>query len=294
MSSLLLLANHLKEVAVGYTTILITLIIIGVSLLIILYRIVKWMIRLDEMMTSLVAQTYIQPQKKKEEAGGNDKNSFISIDDSSEIIEVKDATVVVKNKKNTDTGTGKLGFHSAAVNTSENSIAEYEGLSCIISNTGERSLAIAADKSSKCIASCTGFRSVSECKGYFSIAANVGDYSVATSSGQYSAAINTAGFSIAVSTGDYSVAVATSEKSFAKVEGKDSIAIVCGTNGKASGRLGCWLILTERAEWNGKEYALKDVKSIKVDGKKIKEDTWYKLKNGKIIEEGSSKDKIDP
>ena len=44
---------------------LISFIIIGVSLLIILYRIVKWMIRLDEMMTSLVAQTYIQPQKEK-------------------------------------------------------------------------------------------------------------------------------------------------------------------------------------------------------------------------------------
>ena len=71
---------------------LISFIIIGVSLLIILYRIVKWMIRLDEMMTSLVAQTYIQPQKEKEEAEGNDKNSFISIDDSSKIIEVKDAT----------------------------------------------------------------------------------------------------------------------------------------------------------------------------------------------------------
>lgn len=197
---------------------LISFIIIGVSLLIILYRIVKWMIRLDEMMTSLVAQTYIQPQKEKEEAEGNDKNSFISIDDSSKIIEVKDATIVVKNKK--DTTTSKLGYHSAAIN-----IARY---------------------------------------------------------------------SIVESTGDYSVAVATSERSSAKVEGKDSIAIVCGTNGKASGRLGCWLILTERGEWNGKEYTLKDVKSIKVDGKKIKEDTWYKLKNGEIIEEGSSKDPIDP
>ena len=253
---------------------LISFIIIGVSLLIILYRIVKWMIRLDEMMTSLVAQTYIQPQKEKEEAEGNDKNSFISIDDSSKIIEVKDATIVVKNKK--DTTTSKLGYHSAAI------------------NTGDSSLAIAADKSSNCIASCTGSKSVSECKGNFSIAANVGDYSVATSSGQYSAAINIARYSIVESTGDYSVAVATSERSSAKVEGKDSIAIVCGTNGKASGRLGCWLILTERGEWNGKEYTLKDVKSIKVDGKKIKEDTWYKLENGEIIEVGSSKDPIDP
>lgn len=79
---------------------LISFIIIGVSLLIILYRIVKWMIRLDgmvsEMMSVLVLQTYKQ-QKEKEEAEGNDKNSFISIDDSSKIIEVKDATIVVKN-----------------------------------------------------------------------------------------------------------------------------------------------------------------------------------------------------
>ena len=295
MSSLLLLANQLKEVAVGYTVGLFSLILIGVSLLIILYRIVKWIIRLDEMMSEmmsvLVVQTYKQ-QKAKEEAEGNDKNSLISIDDSSKIIEVKDATIVVKNKK--DTTTSKLGCHSAAVNTADNSIAEYKGLSCVISNTGDSSLAIAADKSSNCIASCTGSKSVSECKGNFSIAANVGDYSVATSSGQYSAAINIAGYSIAESTGDYSVAVATSEKSSAKVEGKDSIAIVCGTNGKASGRLGCWLILTERGEWNGKEYTLKDVKLIKVDGKKIKEDTWYKLENGEIIEVGSSKDPIDP
>ena len=46
MSSLLLLANQLKEVAVGYTVGLVTLIIIGVSLLNILYRILKWIIKI--------------------------------------------------------------------------------------------------------------------------------------------------------------------------------------------------------------------------------------------------------
>lgn len=53
MSSLLLLANQLKEVAVGYTVGLVTLIIIGVSLLNILYRILKWIIKIDERMTVL-------------------------------------------------------------------------------------------------------------------------------------------------------------------------------------------------------------------------------------------------
>ena len=75
MSSLLLLANHLKEVAVGYTVGLIALIIIGVSLLIILYRILKWIISLDEMMSALreVVQTYKQLQKEKDDC--NKKNS---------------------------------------------------------------------------------------------------------------------------------------------------------------------------------------------------------------------------
>lgn len=96
--------NTFGSVGSTYIVGLISFIIIGVSLLIILYRIVKWMSRLDDMMTSLVAQTYIQQQKEKEEAEGNDKNSLISIDDSSEIIEAKDATKVKKDDKNDNGG----------------------------------------------------------------------------------------------------------------------------------------------------------------------------------------------
>ena len=143
------------------------------------------------------------------------------------------------------------------------------------------------------ITSNTGFRSVSENKGEFSISANIGEYSATTSYGQYSTAINIGECSIAVSTGDYSVAIATSERSFAKVEGKESIAIVCGTRGRANGKVGCWLILTERGEFNGRSYPLKDIKAIKVDGKKIKETKWYRLINGEIIEDGDIEDKID-
>lgn len=79
MSSLLLLANQLKEVAVGYTVGLIALIIIGVSLLIILYPILRWIISVDEMMSSLreVVQTYKQLQEEKE-TKNNKANSIAS------------------------------------------------------------------------------------------------------------------------------------------------------------------------------------------------------------------------
>ena len=118
----------LGSVGSTYIVGLISFIIIGVSLLIILYRIVKWMSRLDDMMTSLVAQTYIQQQKEKEEAEGNDKNSLISIDDSSEIIEAKDATKVKKDDKNDNGGYSaqidSSGEHSVVMAAGHNSIAK--------------------------------------------------------------------------------------------------------------------------------------------------------------------------
>lgn len=64
MSSLLLLANQLKEVTVGYTVGLVTLIIIGVSLLNILYRILKWIIKIDERMT--VLREVVQKKEKED------------------------------------------------------------------------------------------------------------------------------------------------------------------------------------------------------------------------------------
>lgn len=68
MSSLLLLNSYVEEVAVGYTVGTFSLILIGLSLLIILYRILKWIIRVDENMSYLreVLQTYKQLQEEKE------------------------------------------------------------------------------------------------------------------------------------------------------------------------------------------------------------------------------------
>ena len=72
--------------------------------------------------------------------------------------------------------------------------------------------------------------------------------------------------------------------SAATVEGKDSVAIVTGRGSKARGSLGCWLVLTEREEWNGKTYPIKEVKAVKVDGERIKADTFYELVGGEFKE----------
>lgn len=85
----------------------------------------------------------------------------------------------------------------------------------------------------------------------------------------------------ATNTGDRSAATNTGDRSAAIVDGKDSIAIVTGKDSKAKGVLGCWIVLTERGNWDGKTYPILSVQAFKVDGKSIKEDTFYKLVDGK-------------
>ena len=66
--------------------------------------------------------------------------------------------------------------------------------------------------------------------------------------------------------------------------GKESVAIVTGVGSKASGALGCWLVLTERGGWNGETYPIKEVRAVKVDGETIKPGVFYKLQNGEVVE----------
>ena len=113
---------------------------------------------------------------------------------------------------------------------------------------------------------------------------NTGYGSAATNTGYRSAATNTGDCSAATNTGDYSAATNTGYGSAASVEGKESIAIVTGKDSKAKGSLGCWIVLTERGEWNGETYPILDVRAFKVDGEVIKADTWYKLIDGKAVE----------
>ena len=102
----------------------------------------------------------------------------------------------------------------------------------------------------------------------------------ATNTGDRSAATNTGNRSAATNTGDCSAATNTGDCSAATVEGKESIAIVTGNGSKASGKRGCWLVLTER---DNKNHVL-GVQAVKVDGKTIKEDAFYTLSGGKVTE----------
>ena len=164
------------------------------------------------------------------------------------------------------------GYRSAATNTGDYSAATNTGDYSAATNTGYRSAA--TNTGYRSAATNTGNKSAATNTGYRSAATNTGDYSAATNTGYRSAATNTGDKSAATNTGDYSAAI---------VEGKESIALATGIKSKAKGKIGCFIVLTEWKEINN-EYHIVDVKSAKVDGENIKEDTFYMLKDGKFVE----------
>jgi hypothetical protein len=100
-------------------------------------------------------------------------------------------------------------------------------------------------------------------------------------SGYRSAAVNSGGSSAAVNSGDSSAAVNSGGRSAAEVTGKNSIACAFGYKNKAKASLGSWIVLTEWHYDNG--YQIKNLKSAKIDGKKLKAGTFYKLMDNKIV-----------
>ena len=112
--------------------------------------------------------------------------------------------------------------------------------------------------------------------GYYAQIGSSGDYAQIGSSG-YSAQIG--------SSGDY--AKIGSSGDYAKIDstGEDTVIMCAGNSSIAKAKVGSWITL---AEWKWSDEKKRDVpacvKTEYVDGKNIKADTWYQLKNGKFVE----------
>ena len=103
-----------------------------------------------------------------------------------------------------------------------------------------------------------------------------GDYAKIGSSGN-SAKIGSSGYSAQIgSSGDYAKINST---------GEDAVIMCAGSRSKAKGKKGSWITLAEwvKDEEKGR-YVPICVKTERVDGEKIKEDTYYTLKNGEFSE----------
>ena len=175
--------------------------------------------------------------------------------------------------------TGDYGAASATGNRGAASATGYQGAA---SATGNRGAASATGYQGA--ASATGDNGAASATGYQGAASATGDYGAASATGYQGAASATGNRGAASATGDYGAASATGYQGAASATGKESIALAAGKDCKAKGALGCWIVLTERGEWDGNTYPIISVKAFKVDGKSIKEDTFYTLINGEAVE----------
>ena len=95
-------------------------------------------------------------------------------------------------------------------------------------------------------------------------------YSGNSQTGDCSGSKQSGAFSGSISTGNYCNHDAV---------GKQCIAVGWGRENKAKGSVGSYIVL---AEWGEEEII--NAKMAMIDGKNIKADTWYMLKNGEMME----------
>lgn len=84
----------------------------------------------------------------------------------------------------------------------------------------------------------------------------------------------------AAASGERGTATVTGRDGRASAIGEQCIAVAWGQNSLAKGTLGNWIVVSER----GNSGDIVDAKLARVDGEIIKPDTWYTLRNGKIME----------
>ena len=124
--------------------------------------------------------------------------------------------------------------------------------------------------------------------GDWSSAATSGNWSSAATSGEESSAATSGYQSSAATSGNGSSAATSGEESSAATSNKNGVVLACGKNARAMGVKGSYLVLTE---WNEDSTELICAKIERVDGEKIKENTFYTLKNGEFVKvEGNNQE----
>ena len=152
--------------------------------------------------------------------------------------------------------------------------------------------------------SATGNYGASSATGNCGASSATGDYGASSATGNYGASSATGYKGASSATGDYGASSATGNcgassatgyKGASSANDSESVAVAWGYKGKAMGVLGSHIVLAEwkyigskvddrydKAEQEAWEFV--GAKMFRVDGEKVKPDTWYRLENGELLE----------
>lgn len=184
-----------------------------------------------------------------------------------------------------------MGNCSASASGGVCGVALSTGYKSASSTYGIQGVSIAAGRRS--IATTTGLKSVSvltddegisSANGHNSISATTGEYMFSESIGNNGISAMTGSRGVSTARGRHGVSVTTGSHCEVIADNPSSIAVSWGNKGKAKGTLGSYLVLSEW-RWDEFGHELEPyVKMVKVNGKTIKENTFYTMIDGKVKE----------
>ena len=183
---------------------------------------------------------------------------------------------------------GYCGASSATGDKGTSSATGDNGASSATGNCGASSAT--GDKGTS---SATGYKGTSSATGDNGASSATGNCGASSATGYKGTSSATGDYGASSATGNCGASSATGYKGASSAESPNAVAVAWGYKGKAKGVKGSFLVL---ADWecNGNEsssywkedmWELKDAVMVRVDGETIKEDTWYTMVDGKVVNE---------
>ena len=121
--------------------------------------------------------------------------------------------------------------------------------------------------------------------GYNAQLASSGDYAQLASSGDYAQLASSGNYAQLALSGNYAQLASSGDSAKLASSGDGAVIAGIGVNNTAKGKIGSWITLAEWEYDNSKSrWVPVCVKTEQIDGVKIKEDTFYKLVDGKFQE----------
>ena len=193
---------------------------------------------------------------------------------------IKDVTSPSKQKKETDLNDnggysakiGSSGYSAQIGSSGDYAKIGSSGYSAKIGSSGYSAQIGSSGYSAKIGSS--GYSAQIGSSGYSAQIGSSGDYAKIGSSGDYAKIGSSGDYAKIGSSGDYAQIKST---------GNHSVVMAAGNNSIAKAKIGSWITLSEWDCINGVWLPI-CVKTEKVDGERIKADTFYKLVNGEFKE----------
>ena len=137
--------------------------------------------------------------------------------------------------------------------------------------------------------SATGYKGASSATGNCGASSATGYKGASSATGNCGASSATGDYGASSATGNCGASSATGYKGASSATDPESIAVAWGYHGKARGVKGAYLVLAdwegdEKHYWEQDKWRLKGAEMVRVDGEKIKENIWYTMVNGKVVE----------